>query len=853
MTRRLSSTRRNAPVYRLTLRQLEERLAPAGFFAAGADAGGAPLVRIFDATTQAEITTVTAYDPAFLGGVRVAVGDLNGDAIPDIVTGAGVGGGPHVKVFDGRDFTELASFFAYDASFTGGVNVAVGDVNGDGIRDLITGAGVGGGPHVKVYDVLGGVATPLAGPLGSFLAYDAGFSGGVNVAAGNLDGRGTDELVTAAASNGGPHVKAFAANGVLIANLFAYDAAFTGGVNVAVGDFNNDSRADIVTGAGVGGGPHVRVFSGLDGSDLADFFAYDPSFTGGVQVAAADLNADGRADIVTGAGPGGGPHARAFDAVTLTESAGVMAFGLTFTGGIRVGSSALDTTGNPDYLQLKSEVPVLDRVARFVPNAVPSLANWIAQPPNDTSLVGKNVYVVAHGWAPGFIDMVKAYVANNQPNPPLKWWQTLNTALAKSPGNPASPEMFYGLSESGVQITPVGLAYAITQSDPNAVVLAYSWIDESATGKFAGSIPEGSYLSEAYTSMNGGRLANALHMILPSTFSSGSGKLHLIGHSHGSKVATVAANFLAQRNEANLAVQHLTILDSPENGSTLVSLGDAANNLWYYLADLNIGRTPGTTFVDNYISEFDNPLGVIQGVKPLTGVNTGVLQNIVDVQLNPDVLFGITDLGGKHGYAFNWYAGASLPWAQNPTPTVANKWSPILNSGTPAMLAGKYTQGWSQSTDNQFALTPTGTPPNFNTVTDTPAFTPLSISSFQTTGNATFQNNVVTLTEGGQVAPQFTGAFSPETHISGISFNFRFTNMGAGDQLVISAGTGFAHEQQIHYVMTGTVAGTTERFATLSLGSLAHSILDNKIQIKLVTTAGSNASVQILNMQQFVQ
>ena len=108
----------------------------------------------------------------------------------------------------------------------------------------------------------------------------------------------------------------------------------------------------------------------------------------------------------------------------------------------------------------------------------------------------------------GFIDMVDAYAANNLPNQPLKWWQTLDTSLPKSPGNADSPEMFYGSAGDGIQISPVGLAYAITQADPNAVVLAYSWIDESATGTFAGTIPKGSYLSEAYTAMNGSRLAN---------------------------------------------------------------------------------------------------------------------------------------------------------------------------------------------------------------------------------------------------------------------------------------------------------------------------------------------------------
>jgi hypothetical protein len=151
----------------------------------GAGPGGGPHVRLVNAVTGAEIFSFFAYAPTFAGGVRVASGDVNGDGVPDIITGAGPGGGPHVRVFDGAaavagSLVELLSFFAYHSSFTGGVFVGAADLNGDGKADIITGAGSGGGPHVRVFD--GATGAPLVPPDGGFFAYDPNFTGGVFVA-----------------------------------------------------------------------------------------------------------------------------------------------------------------------------------------------------------------------------------------------------------------------------------------------------------------------------------------------------------------------------------------------------------------------------------------------------------------------------------------------------------------------------------------------------------------------------------------------------------------------------------------------------------------------------------------------
>jgi hypothetical protein len=262
----------------------------------------------------------------------VAAGDVTGDGIADVVTGAGPGGGPHVKAFDGVTGAEIRSFFAYSASFLGGVFVAVGDVNNDGFGDIITGADSGGGPHVIAYSGKDGSI------LQSYFAYDANFTGGVRVAAGyyNLDANA--DIITGAGPGGGPHVTARSgADLSLLSSFFAYDAAVNTGVYVASGDLNNDNRAEIITGTGKGSVSQVIVFSGLDNSILQSFLAYDAGFAGGVRVAVADFGANGQLDLVTGAGPTGGPHAKVFQGATQTELASFFAYDPSFLGGIFVG------------------------------------------------------------------------------------------------------------------------------------------------------------------------------------------------------------------------------------------------------------------------------------------------------------------------------------------------------------------------------------------------------------------------------------------------------------------------------------------------------------------------------------
>ncbi|MDA3840348.1 MAG: S8 family serine peptidase [Patescibacteria group bacterium] len=270
-----------------------------------------------------------AYTENFKGGANIATGDIDGDGYEEIVVGAGNGGGPHVVVFDTNGKLKY-QFFAYNSGFRGGVNVAVADVNDDGVDDIITGAGVGGGPHVRIFNKNGDV-------LGQFFAYNDNFRGGVNVSAGDIDGDGEVEIVTGTGTGGGPQVRIFKSDGRVVGQFFAYDENFRGGVKVHVGDIDGGSsrnKKEIITSPGPGGGPHVRIFNNF-GAVLNQFFVFDKKFRGGVNIALGDVNKDNKMEIIAGAGPGGTPHLRVYSTSGVLLSS-FYAYENTYSGGLNV-------------------------------------------------------------------------------------------------------------------------------------------------------------------------------------------------------------------------------------------------------------------------------------------------------------------------------------------------------------------------------------------------------------------------------------------------------------------------------------------------------------------------------------
>ncbi len=318
-----------------------------------------PLARVFDPrNVSTPLAEWTAYG-ADKYGVNVACGDLDLDQNLDVLTGPGPGEiyGPQVRGFQGNGapIPEI-SFIAY-GTLKFGVNVACGDIDGDSYPEIITGAGPGAvfGPHVRGWN-WDGAGEVSAIPEISYFAYGAS-QWGVNVACGDLDGDGYDEIITGAGPGAiyGPHVRGWNWDGTGVAqaipeiSFLAYGTNQFG-VNVACGDIDGDGMSEIVTGAGPGTvfGPHVRAWN-WDGSGPVEavggvsFFAYALYSQWGVNVACGDVDGDGIHEILTGPGPGEDhlPWVRAFnfdgDALTAVQGIDFLAYNPDhFSHGVKV-------------------------------------------------------------------------------------------------------------------------------------------------------------------------------------------------------------------------------------------------------------------------------------------------------------------------------------------------------------------------------------------------------------------------------------------------------------------------------------------------------------------------------------
>ena len=245
-------------------------------------------VRIFNQDGKVERTGFFSYDSITEGGNQLIQYDLDNDGDLEYVAADD----SQVYIFE-SDGSLHTSFYPYTENYNLGINLAIGDLEQDGTVEIVTGTENGGGPQIRIFNKDGVLINP------GFFAYAESFRGGVDVAIGDLNGDGWFEVIAGAGVGGGPHIRVFNKDGdVINPGFFAYDENFRGGVNVAVGDFNGDGIDDIAAAPGEGGAPEIKTFD-KDGNVLSPgFFAGDANDREGLEITATDLDGDGVDEII---------------------------------------------------------------------------------------------------------------------------------------------------------------------------------------------------------------------------------------------------------------------------------------------------------------------------------------------------------------------------------------------------------------------------------------------------------------------------------------------------------------------------------------------------------------------------
>ena len=255
------------------------------FVALGAPAGDLPTVEVYRADGTA-YATFTAYTTNFTGGVRVVAEDLDGDNVPEIITGAGPSGGPHVRIF--KPYGAVVSeFFAYDKASDKGVNLAIGDVDADSEMDVVTAVGAGVSNDVVVWSQTGQEKS-------RFMVTGFADKAPLSVAIADVDNDWEKEIVVFS-ETGESRVAVYNIDGTRVVDFIAFPGELSG-VRVDTADLDDDYRDEIITVGGTGADAQVRIYNKI-GAYWGGFAT--PQADGvELRLSVADIDVSGEPDIV---------------------------------------------------------------------------------------------------------------------------------------------------------------------------------------------------------------------------------------------------------------------------------------------------------------------------------------------------------------------------------------------------------------------------------------------------------------------------------------------------------------------------------------------------------------------------
>jgi hypothetical protein len=294
-------------------------------------------VRLINPSTGAIFLSLRPFDTAstkYTSLVSVALGDISGDGVPDLIVATRGNRNGRIKVYDGQSAingqVNLIDRLTPYADYKGGLTVASADVNGDGRADIVVGTGRGIAARVSAFS-----GTNLA-QIGSTINPFGNYSGGVYVAAGNVTGGTSANLVVGTATGQGSinvysfnsGTNQFTQTG---STLTPFGTSGVNGVQVAVVNPNGGNTFDIAAATLTGNGTVKVNTITATGTSLGSFtFGTGAS---GFGIGKVDQNQDGTFDLMIGASPNGTGQINIVNPLTGATAGSFNAFNV-LTGGV---------------------------------------------------------------------------------------------------------------------------------------------------------------------------------------------------------------------------------------------------------------------------------------------------------------------------------------------------------------------------------------------------------------------------------------------------------------------------------------------------------------------------------------
>ncbi|MBI2426441.1 MAG: VCBS repeat-containing protein [Candidatus Kerfeldbacteria bacterium] len=251
---------------------------------------GSSNLRVYNLNTTENVWELLdwtfVFGPRFKGGSSIAAGDTNGDGRAEIAIHPRKGSS-NVQLYRVNTDNELEKVTwlqPYSSTYRGGISMLLTDYDGDSKAELVT-IPLAGASQLRIYNVNNDEATIVVDQL----VYAANVRGAFNLASGDVNGDGTQDIAVVPQAGNGSSLKVYKYDTTLGLRLhgekMVFDSAHRAGTNLTVHDIDQDGMAEVIVGSAYGR-PNTRIYDFTTSTATLQkwFWAFQSTFSGGVMV-----------------------------------------------------------------------------------------------------------------------------------------------------------------------------------------------------------------------------------------------------------------------------------------------------------------------------------------------------------------------------------------------------------------------------------------------------------------------------------------------------------------------------------------------------------------------------------------